>query len=264
WEFYLARLGIVGVSKIDSLLIFLSGFVLTITPGKVGEVFKSAVLLRTHGVPMERSAPIIVAERLTDAIAVVVLILIGSLGFNGGLLWAGLGSAMVLLGMLFIIWPMPAEILLRLVARTPLQALGPKLRTALESLRVLASPSALLIPTALSVLAWGAEGCALYVLLMGFGTHTSFALALFFYSTATLAGALIPVPGGLGVTDGMLQKQLVQLGGVSSGIATSSMIMVRFATLWWAVLIGFAALAGINLRYPGKVSAVDSKAPQGS
>ena len=44
WEYYLARLGVRGVRKPDSLLVFLSGFVLTVTPGKVGEVFKSAVL----------------------------------------------------------------------------------------------------------------------------------------------------------------------------------------------------------------------------
>ena len=52
WEFYLARLEIRGVGKADSFLTFLSGFVLTVTPGKVGEVFKSLVLFETHGVPM--------------------------------------------------------------------------------------------------------------------------------------------------------------------------------------------------------------------
>ncbi|MBQ4334595.1 MAG: flippase-like domain-containing protein, partial [Myxococcaceae bacterium] len=46
WEFYLWRLGIRGVGKLDSALVFLSGFAFTLTPGKVGEVFKSAVLLQ--------------------------------------------------------------------------------------------------------------------------------------------------------------------------------------------------------------------------
>ena len=34
WEFYLARLGIRGVPKLDSLLTFLSGLVLTVTPAR--------------------------------------------------------------------------------------------------------------------------------------------------------------------------------------------------------------------------------------
>ncbi|HWO08345.1 MAG TPA: lysylphosphatidylglycerol synthase domain-containing protein, partial [Polyangiaceae bacterium] len=68
WQFYLRRLGLGHVPPGDSLMVFLSGFVLTITPGKLGEVFKSAVLARTHQVPVERTAPIVVAERLTDVI----------------------------------------------------------------------------------------------------------------------------------------------------------------------------------------------------
>jgi hypothetical protein len=28
------------------------------------------------------------------------------------------------------------------------------------------------------------------------------------------------------------------------------MILVRFATLWWAVLVGFAALAILRVRFP--------------
>lgn len=250
WEFYLARLGIHHVGKLDSLLIFLSGFVLTITPGKLGEVFKSAVLQGTHGVPLERTAPIVVAERLTDAIGVIVLILIGSMGFSGGLSWAIAGMIGVVVGMVCIIWPWPLQTLFKTLEGTPLQRFVPRLETALISLRVLASPSALIWPTVLSIIAWGAEGYALQVLLLGFGANIGLALPLFFYSTATLAGALIPVPGGLGVTEGMLQNQLVSLGGITAAVATSSMILVRLATLWWAVLVGFLALAAIRSRYP--------------
>jgi uncharacterized membrane protein YbhN (UPF0104 family) len=250
WEFYLARLGIRDVGKLDSLLIFLSGFVLTITPGKLGEVFKSAVLQRTHGVPLERTAPIVVAERLTDAIGVIVLILIGSLGFSGGFAWAIAGLVVVTFGMVCIIWPWPLQTLFKTLENTPLQRWVPRLHTALRSLRVLASPVALIWPTLLSIVAWGAEGYALQVLLLGFGANIGLMLPLFFYATATLAGALIPVPGGLGVTEGMIQNQLVQLGGISAAVATSSMILVRLATLWWAVLVGFLALGWIRARFP--------------
>src|SRR5690606_27664117 len=87
WEFYLAKLGVRGIPLGESLLAFLSGFVLTVTPVKVGEVFKSALLSKTHGVDMARTAPIVLAERLTVVIAIVVLIVVGSLGFSGGLIW---------------------------------------------------------------------------------------------------------------------------------------------------------------------------------
>jgi uncharacterized protein (TIRG00374 family) len=85
---------------------------------------------------------------------------------------------------------------------------------------------------------------------MGFGHHTSVLLSVFFYETASLAGALIPVPGGLGVVEAMIRTQLVHLGGVPAAAATASMILIRFATLWWAVLIGFAALGLLRRRHP--------------
>jgi uncharacterized membrane protein YbhN (UPF0104 family) len=255
WQYYLSRLEVRGVGVIDSFLIFLSGFVLTITPGKLGEVFKSAVLAKTHGVPAERTAPIVVAERLTDAIGVIALIVVGSGAFAGGLSWAIAGMLAVGAGILFIVWERPALALIGWCEQRGgfLGRVGPKLRVAFSSLRVVAGPAALIWPTLLSIIAWGCEGVALYVLLLGFGATVSLGVAVFFYSTATLAGALIPVPGGLGVAETMIREQLVRLGGVPQGDATAAMILVRFATLWWAVLVGFMALALLRLRHPEKL-----------
>jgi glycosyltransferase 2 family protein len=255
WQYYLRRLDVTGVGVVDSLLVFLSGFVLTVTPGKVGEVFKSAVLARTHGVPAARTAPIVVAERLTDAIGVIALIVVGSGAFAGGLGWALAGGIAVSAGVLLVVWDRPARALLRVLAgRGGVAArIAPKLAIAFDSLKIVAGPAALLWPTALSIVAWGLEGVALYGLVRGFGAYVPLAAAVFFYSTASLAGALIPVPGGLGVAETLIKEQLARLGGVSAGDATASMILVRFATLWWAVLIGFLALALLRLRYPDKL-----------
>jgi uncharacterized protein (TIRG00374 family) len=263
WQYYLARLGVRGVGALDSLLVFLSGFVLTITPGKVGEIFKSAVLAKTHDVPAERTAPIVVAERLTDAIGIIVLIVIGSGAFAGGLFWAFVGTIVCASGLFIIVWERPLRAVIGWLERRPgrLGRIAPKLRTALESLRVVAGPAALLWPTALSIVAWAAEGVALFVLLRGFSAPVPLGVAVFFYSTATLAGALIPVPGGLGVAEGMIQEQLVRLGNVARGDATASMILVRFATLWWAVAVGFGALAILRVRFPERLAA-DAAAPK--
>ncbi len=252
WEFYLARLQIRGVGRIDSLLTFLSGFVLTVTPGKVGEVFKSFVLFETHGVPVARTAPIVIAERLTDVIGVVVLILLGSLGLSGGLLWAGLGLGVVL-ALLAVV--SNRSLSLALVDRLgrmpgPFQRIGPKLHEAYESLATMLRPANLAVPAALSVAAWSLECTALWVLLLGLGEPTRLELATFFYATSTLAGALVPVPGGLGVTETSLEGQMQEIGHVSAVASTAAMILVRFATLWFAVLVGFLALSALKRRYP--------------
>lgn len=253
WEFYLARLGVKGVGRIDSFLTFLSGFVLTVTPGKVGEVFKSVVLFETHGVPVARTAPIVVADRVTDVIGVAVLIVFGSLGFSGGLVWAAAGMGAVTVLLVVVSNKRLSLAIIGVLERGPgpLKRIGPKLHEAYESLAMLVKPANLLVPTVLSVGAWSLECTALWVILRGFGETTGYGLSTFFYATSTLVGALVPVPGGLGVTETSLQGQLQELGHVGATAATAAMILVRFATLWFAVLVGFTALSVLKRRHPG-------------
>jgi uncharacterized protein (TIRG00374 family) len=259
WEFYLSRLGIRNIPKLDSFLTFLSGFVLTVTPGKVGEVFKSLVLFETYGVPMTKTAPIVVAERATDVIGIVALIVFGSLGFSGGLLWAGIGAALVLALIITVGNKKLSMALIDMVGRLPgkLGKIAPKLEAAYESLATLLALRNLLVPSLLSAGAWTLECLALWVILGGFGQSTSIPLATFFYATSTLVGAIVPVPGGLGVTESALMGQMVEIGHVEKGIATAAMILVRFATLWFAVVVGFIALSWMKRRHPGLLAKDD-------
>jgi len=270
WEFYLGRLriregikehpGVPELSRWDSFLTFLSGFVLTVTPGKVGEVFKSLVLFDTHKVPIARTAPIVVAERVTDLIGIITLIVLGSLGFSGGLLWAGIGAVLVASLIGTILSRRLSLALIGLIQKMPgkIGKLGPKLHQAYDSLATLLHPTNLLVPTLLSVVAWSFECLSLWVILRGFGESTSVPLCAFFYATSTLAGALVPVPGGLGVTEGALSEQMMNVGHVDKGTSTAAMILVRFATLWFAVLVGFLALSLLKRRHPGMLAGAEA------
>ncbi len=247
WEFYLDVLEIRGVPKVESFLIFLSGFVLTVTPGKVGEVFKSWVLKDRHGVAIERSAPIVFAERITDLIGMIILITIGSSSFPGGAIWAGSGAAVVLFLLLFVSIPAFGTWTLRTLAKLPVagrvfEKVTPKIASALDGVRTLVHPRRLVVPTALSLVGWTLEGVGVFVLLRGFGETLDVLRSTFFYATATLAGALVPVPGGLGITEKVLEESMVGLGGVPKATATAAMLLSRLATLWFAVLLGFIAL----------------------
>lgn len=261
WEFYLRRLDI-RVPLADSALTFLSGFAFTMTPGKVGEVFKSAVLWNTHKIPVEKTAPLVIAERLNDVVGVVALVFLCSIAFEGGIIWAAAGTACVALGLVLILKKGPLEWFAGLVARGPekIRPYAPKCLDAAVSLRTVSGRGALLFPTLLSVAAWGFEGLSLYVILLGLGADCSPQLAIFFYSTATLAGALVIfIPGGLGVTESTMQQMVVRLGNIAAGTATSGMLLTRFATLWWAVLLGFLSLAILKIRHPELLKLSDSE-----
>src|SRR3981189_1073398 len=89
WNYYLRVLGVVGVSRTASALVFLSGFAMGLTPGKSGEVTKSYWLREIAGpdrAPLARTAPIVFAERLVDGIAMLLLATSGLISFRFGVL----------------------------------------------------------------------------------------------------------------------------------------------------------------------------------
>jgi len=251
WTSYLRALDI-DVPRRDSVLVFLSGFAMTITPGKIGEILKPLMLHEAHGVPIARSTPIVVAERLTDLVGLVLLAGIGATALRGGLVFAVLAfSGVIVLGLLATRPQLAAWAIDRITRVRRLAPLRQKLLDASAALSALMRPRTFLTSCALSVVAWGLQGLALYVVALGFaGVTLSVLQALAVYSTPLLAGALAMIPGGLGLTEASMTGALQQLGGegATRAAAAGITILVRLVTLWIAIAIGFAALSWWNVR----------------
>ena len=77
WHYYLGVIGVRRIGVLDSLALFVGGFTLVVSPGKAAEVLKSVVLKQMTGTPICRSAPVVLAERLTDGLAMLLLALAG-------------------------------------------------------------------------------------------------------------------------------------------------------------------------------------------
>ena len=58
------------------------------------------------------------------------------------------------------------------------------------------------------------------------------------------------------MVESLLRQGLLGFGQVTVGAATGSMILVRLATLWWAVLVGFMALLILRWRFPVALNGV--------
>jgi uncharacterized membrane protein YbhN (UPF0104 family) len=72
WHYYLGRLGH-HPRPTDSALVFLSGLSMAATPGKLGELVKAKLLASRSGVPAADTASVVIAERLTDVLALVLI-----------------------------------------------------------------------------------------------------------------------------------------------------------------------------------------------
>lgn len=254
WEYYLRRLGCgQQVSLLDSGLIFTSGMVMAVTPGKLGEVFKSYLLRRVNHTPVTRSAPIVLAERLTDGIAMILLMGLGlTLYPPARVVFAALVIATVA-GIVIVQYRPLALRLIDLTGRLPMgDRIAPRLLTIYTSTRELLEWRVLLAATILSVLSWGFECLAFYYVLVGLGvpgTPLLLLQATFIFAASTLFGLVSFLPGGLGVSEASSVGLLVTLVGVSVSVATTATLLIRFGTLWFGVLLGVIALLWFGRRY---------------
>ena len=227
WQRYLERVEI-RVPPWRSLSIFVAGLAMTITPGKLGEVLKCGLLKRSFGVPVRRSAPVVLAERVTDASGVVVLAVVGGAGTDRWVL-----LALALAGIVAIV----------AVVRSPLLGRFAALGEAPEAARVLLGTRLLLGMTALSALSWFCECLAAYVCVRGLRLDLSLADTVVVFSLGSLAGALSFLPGGLGVAETSMTGLMRVLGDVSKAGAAAATVLIRLATFWFAVVLGLVGLA---------------------
>ena len=266
WQFYLRHIGI-RIPLGESATVFLAGFVMSVTPGKVGEVFKSLLLYESRGTSIARTAPIVVAERLTDLIALVLLTSLGALTFEHGVAVAVSSAIMVFGVALVCAYPPLGRFALRCAERLPLlRRISPRLREAYESLLEMTRPAPLLIGTVIAVAAWGLECGSLYAIVHGFeGVVMSWDAAVFAYAASTIGGAIAMTPGGLGATEVTMTALLQTLGGATMSPATASAttMLVRVATLWFAVLIGLVAL-GVHRAMRRSAAATEALAARRS
>lgn len=62
----------------------MSGLVMSVTPGKMGELLKSYLVKQVNGTSISKTAPIVFAERATDFLSLTIMALIGAYYFNYG------------------------------------------------------------------------------------------------------------------------------------------------------------------------------------
>jgi uncharacterized protein (TIRG00374 family) len=192
----------------------------------------------------------VIADRVTDLLALIALVAIGSAYFPGYRWIVGAALALVSIVFFFVFVPKAAHTVLAWVQRFgPTRRIAPKLVEAYDSLRAVMSPGAIVAMTALSIVAWGLECIALVVILRGLAQPSTMALSFFVYSTATVAGAIAMLPGGLGGTELTMRTMLSALGGLRAAPAAAATLLVRLATLWFAVILGFVALSVFRVKY---------------
>jgi len=251
WDFYLKLLK-VSIKKIDSFSVFMSGLIMSVTPGKMGELLKAYLVKQISGEPISKVAPVIFAERITDFLSLILIGLVGGYVYNFGreiILAVGIFFVLVTvaltnknIGEVMIVFFSKIKLIRKYVEHA---------REAYESSFQMLQIKPLLQMSLLSLLAWFLECLGYYLILVNFKVEVSLLWASFSYAFATIVGAISMLPGGLGVTEGSLTVLLRQKH-YTFEIAFASTFLIRIVTLWFAVFVGVMSVLLYQKRF-GKI-----------
>ena len=247
WHFYLGLVGVRDLPLVESARMFVGGFPLAVTPGKVGEALKGVWLSQRAGIPVARALPVVVAERISDGLAVAALSTLGVVAYPR--YWPAFASVLALLvaGVILTQIRPLALTLITLAERLPvLGRMAEHLREFYEGTYALFRPKATLTAVTLGTVAWLGEGIGFYLILLGLGVPRAWetlSIAVFVLSFSTIVGAVSTLPGGLGAAEASIAGMLALLLSLPPGIPAAATLLIRFATLWFGVSLGLGVWA---------------------
>jgi uncharacterized membrane protein YbhN (UPF0104 family) len=238
--------------------VFLASFSLTGTPGKMGEGVKALFLKRDYNIAPAKVVGILVVERLTDLLAILFLacfsVVIFSDWFGVFILCAGITVSLGLgLTMERVYGP-----LLTACSRIPL--IGGLFKKILEILlagKDLMTPLIFLKGFILSVVAWGLESLCMFIIMNSMDLSVTALQANFVYCFGQIVGALSMLPGGIGGAEASMAGLMAYLG-IGYSKAVPAIMILRLATLWFAIFVGILFMA-IMARYSGSRPLPDEK-----
>jgi uncharacterized protein (TIRG00374 family) len=224
-------------------LYYIAGFAFTLTPGKLGELYR-AVYLKRHHVDAGQTFSALVVERMLDvaslcALAGGVFIILPQYGWF-------LAITIGLISLVMVV----ASFLSRRTKEISMDGrwgrISNKVYATIKRAGLLLNRKDIFLGLLIGIPAWATEAYGLYWILQAMGQPISLLEAASVYSIAILAGALSFMPGGLGGTEIVMVAGLHFLG-VNLGTAGAASLICRLATLWFAIALGILSIISLNL-----------------
>ncbi|MBU1073288.1 flippase-like domain-containing protein, partial [bacterium] len=174
WSLYLSRLSL-EVPRRESWALFFATFAMVVTPGKLGEIYKAVHLRDKRGVPLSAGLSVLIAERLTDVLAILLLAAVGLFWWDG--LFAGTAArAGALLILVLAVASLRSgrlqtAMISRLSRSSRLRDRAEEVRDTLNWLPAVTSGSTAAASLSLSVAAWFCECLSLWLICGHLGHH---------------------------------------------------------------------------------------------
>lgn len=226
-----------------------------LTPGKFAEPIKAVLLKARKNIPVSKTLPSVILERILDIFILIVLSIIGIIIAKNYIY-----SNLIIISIILFIF-----ILLLMILFILKKSFGVKLFKIFNRIKIFSFFSdkfiktfysstkikrrKIIISSVLTFFAWLIDGFIFYLIALSLDSRLTinFTPLLFcsIVSISILASLLTFLPGGIGSTEAILTYLLISIGFSKSSAGTITLIG-RFATLGYSMILGYVSFVYLS------------------
>ena len=245
WNFFLKTAG-VHLDQKENLFVFFSGLSMIVTPGKLGEIWKSWLIRDITGDELSKTLPVVIMDRVTDVISLVFLSFMGIFYYREGI------SVLIILsiscmGFYIVIRSEIISEKIKVLLEKRLSKYANDMQLMHETMNKITTPKVFVSLSLLNALAWFFECLGLYYVVIGFGQSIGILLSTFIFSFSSLVGGVSMVPGGIGVAEVGISS-LLFMNGISPALSVGIALILRLGSFWYGAILGFTVYALFKKR----------------
>ena len=248
----LARTADLKVPDIGLATVYIGGFLMNLTPGRVGELWRSWILWQGWRLKYRRSLPLLICDRLLDLYALLLFGVLG-LGLGFGFHWPAVFCLLAASALLVLITvPGWARFTIKIMWASlgrPKPRLFALLMSVCRNVGVMLKPVIFVKLLSLSLLAWSMEAVALHILMPTIGGQLPLRAAVAVLGLANVAGAITPLPGGIGGQELTMAFLISGVAGNSTANAVAMVGIMRLSTLWYSAALGMPFSLYLSRRH---------------
>ena len=238
--FLLKQIGIT-ISVKENIKLYLSGLSMVISPGGSGQLIKSYYIKKKYNHEINKTLPLVFVEKFIDLICITTLI-ISSLLFvqNMEIIFLVMIIVMIIVVVILTLrFKKLFTVFVKILSKTPFfKKFVEDSNYFYNSLNKMISIKSISIGFIFGMLSFSFDAMAIYFVFMAFNVDLHFFNMVASIYPSILYGSFSFIPGGVGVTE-LSAVRLLTDEGISTSLSSAIILTIRFATLWFATLIGF-------------------------
>jgi len=223
--------------------IYFSGFALSITPGKIGELLKSQFLKTKFDVPRKITAPLIIVEKIYHLIGLVIISILGVYYLDISSYIIIGATIFLVVGLVLLFSKKLFNKFLNLINKIKfISKWTDSLSESYDVVTTSLKGKTFVFATMYSVLFWLIESIIVFFILKSFEINAfDFFRITSTYIASIILGVLSFLPEGIGVVEGSLLG-MFNVIGIETSLTFTVVVLIRVFTLWSSVVVGLISL----------------------